>query len=282
MLLEDLVLDLGTAAVAFFCFLLIFRPLELNFPARHGQPFLREGWSTDFCFFLGQYLVWIAVVMAVLTDLIPELHRLVPTAVRRAIGVQPFWLQFVEIVVLGDLIIYWAHRLQHRVDFLWRFHAVHHTSERLDWLAAHREHPLDTVYSALLMNLPAYMLGFSVASLGTFIAFRGLWAIFIHSNVRLELGPLGMLLGSPAFHHWHHDRDRPDVNFGNLSPLMDVLFGTHYDPGYEPETLGLREPAAKSYVGLLVNPLLPLSLQMEQAAESVRPELTDEQAAESC
>ena len=43
--------------------------------------------------------------------------------------------------LLGDLLIYWGHRLQHHSALLWRFHAVHHSAEHLDWLAAHREHP---------------------------------------------------------------------------------------------------------------------------------------------
>jgi sterol desaturase/sphingolipid hydroxylase (fatty acid hydroxylase superfamily) len=254
---SDVGADLALAGAMFVYLWLVFRPLEKTWPAWPGQPFFREGWTTDLCFFLGHYLVWIAALMVVLTDLIPWLHGVFPRALRAAVNTQPFWLQFLEVVLLGDFLIYWAHRLQHRVDFLWRFHAVHHSSTKLDWLAAHREHPLDTLYSVIVMNLPAYMLGFGSHALLSFITFRGMWAIFIHSNVRMPLGPLAILFGSPAFHHWHHDRDRHDCNYGNVSPLMDVIFRTHYDPGREPEALGLREPMATSYVGLLTKPLLP-------------------------
>src|SRR5207253_1444141 len=95
----------------------------------------------------------------------------------------------------------------------------------------------------------------------------GLWAIFIHSNVSLPLGPLGLLFGSPAFHHWHHDRHLHGCNFGNVSPLMDVLFGTHYDPGREPVELGLTEPMASGYLGLQLNPFLPRRRQIGVSAE---------------
>lgn len=249
--------DLALAAAMFAYLFLAFRPLECVYPAWPGQPFFRRGFTTDLCFFLGHYLIWIAAVMAILTDVIPWLHGLVPLAVRRFVAGQPFALQFLEVVLLGDLLIYWAHRAQHRFDILWRFHSVHHSAERLDWLAAHREHPLDTIYSVIIMNLPAYALGFLPHVLAMFITFRGLWAIFIHSNVRIPLGPFGLLFGSPAFHHWHHDRERHDCNFGNVSPLMDVLFGTHHDPGHEPASLGLADPPARGYLGLLVAPLLP-------------------------
>src|SRR5207244_4660032 len=105
----------------------------------------------------------------------------VPHGFRRGVASQPWWLQAVEVVLLSDLFVYWGHRLQHRVGFLWRFHAVHHSAEHLDWLAAHREHPADTIYTVGLLNLPLYIAGFPVAMLSYLIAFRGIWAIYIHS-----------------------------------------------------------------------------------------------------
>jgi sterol desaturase/sphingolipid hydroxylase (fatty acid hydroxylase superfamily) len=75
---------------------------------------------------------------------------------------QPFALQVLEVILLSDFFVYWGHRLQHRSALLWRFHSVHHSAEHLDWLAAHREHPLGTVYTLTLINLPAFVLGFTL------------------------------------------------------------------------------------------------------------------------
>jgi sterol desaturase/sphingolipid hydroxylase (fatty acid hydroxylase superfamily) len=252
--MSDLALDLLLAAASFGILCYMFRPLEVESPAWPDQPFFRSGWATDLAFFLGQYLLWLTLVLNLLYMVIPYLHTLTPVVVRRWVCWQPIWLQMVEVLVLGDFVMYWGHRAQHTFEWLWRFHAVHHSSEKLDWLAAHREHPVDTVYSVFLMNLPAYMLGFTPQSLVYVVAFRGLWSIFIHSNVRMDLGPLGLLLGSPAFHHWHHDRDRHDCNFGNIAPWLDVIFSTHYDPGIEPETLGLDEVTGRGYLALLLSP----------------------------
>jgi sterol desaturase/sphingolipid hydroxylase (fatty acid hydroxylase superfamily) len=241
-----------------FCFLvLVFRPLELVFPARAGQGFFRPAWLTDLCFFLGQYLCWSALVLWVLVLLNGWLSGLVPAPFRTAVAEQPWWLQAVEVVVLSDLLIYWGHRLQHRVGFLWRFHAVHHSAEHLDWLAAHREHPLDTIYTVGLINLPALVLGFPLETIAGFIAFRGLWAIYIHSNVRLPIGPLRWFIGAPELHHWHHDRARDAGNYANISPLMDILFGTYRCPDHEPEQFGIGEPTPSSYLGHLLRPLWP-------------------------
>jgi sterol desaturase/sphingolipid hydroxylase (fatty acid hydroxylase superfamily) len=245
------------AGLGFLYFGLIFRPLEMVFPAKPGQRFFRPGWFTDLCFFLGQNLLWTDLVFWGLAHFRAGLDSLVSPSFRQAVGSQPWWLQAIEGVLLSDFCIYWGHRLQHRVGFLWRFHAVHHSAEHLDWLAAYREHPLDTVYTMGLVNLPLYVFGFPIATIVYLIAFRGLWAVYIHSNVRLPIGPLRLLIGAPELHHWHHDRDRDAGNYANLSPLMDLLFGTYRCPDHEPEHFGLNEPIPRTYLGHLLQPLLP-------------------------
>jgi sterol desaturase/sphingolipid hydroxylase (fatty acid hydroxylase superfamily) len=249
------ILNLAITCVGSFVFLLVlFRPLEKIFPAKPGQPFLRPAWWLDMTFFAGQYLLWNGLVLALLLEFGGWLDGIVPAGFRSAVALQPWWLQAVEVVLLSDFCIYWGHRLQHRVGFLWRFHSIHHSAEHLDWLAAHREHPIDTVYTMGLINLPAFVLGFPLETLAGLIAFRGIWAIYIHSNVRMPIGPLRMLIGSPELHHWHHDRDRDAGNYANISPLMDILFGTYRCPDHEPESFGLRHPIAASYLGQMLHP----------------------------
>ena len=175
---------------------------------------------------------------------------------------QPFGVQALEALLLSDLSVYWFHSASHHVEFLWRFHAGHHTAEQLDWLAAHREHPVDGVLTQLFINLPGIVMGFDFATLSSFIVFRGLWAIFIHSNARLPLGPLGYLFGSPQWHRWHHAKHPGAVaNFANLSPWCDFLFRTHHRgvEGNETE-MGVPEAWPTSYPGQLLAPFLPRAL----------------------
>ncbi|HEX5270549.1 MAG TPA: sterol desaturase family protein [Gemmataceae bacterium] len=251
------------------------------FPARPGQRFFRPAWFTDLCFFLGQYLLWGGLVFWVLVRFSRWLDGVVPPGYRRAVAAQPGWLQAVEVVVLSDFCIYWGHRFQHRVGFLWRFHAVHHSAEHLDWLAAHREHPVDTVYTVGLINLPALVVGFPLETIAGFIAFRGIWAIYIHSNVRLPVGPLRMLLGAPELHHWHHDRDRDAGNYANLSPLMDILFGTYRCPDLEPERFGINEPLPGTYLGHMIRPFLPRKRGDPGRGTPAPPVRADQAAAEA-
>jgi sterol desaturase/sphingolipid hydroxylase (fatty acid hydroxylase superfamily) len=236
---------------------LMFLPLERLFPA-HRQRVFREQWATDFAFFLGQYLLWTAPVVAVLVAVRGVTGVAWLDGLRGAFGALPWLVQVVLAMALSDAATYWAHRLSHSVPLLWRFHRVHHSAPRLDWLAAHREHPLDNVYTRLVENLPLMLLGLPLSSLAGFVMFRGLWSLYIHSNVALDPGPLRRLLGAPRLHHWHHEEQRGGrVNFANLSPLMDLAFGTYFDPGHFPERYGDGNPVPRSYASHLVAPFLP-------------------------
>jgi sterol desaturase/sphingolipid hydroxylase (fatty acid hydroxylase superfamily) len=239
---------------SFLLLCLIFHPLERAFPAKAGQRFFRPEWWTDLCFFLGQYLLWGGLVLWLLNHLASAVDAGVFSGFRAAVANQPWWLQVAEVILLSDFLVYWGHRLQHRIPFLWRFHSIHHSAEHLDWLAAHREHPLDTVYTMSLINVPAFVLGFPLETLTGLIAFRGIWAIYIHSNVRLNIGPLKWFIGAPELHHWHHDRARDAGNYANISPLMDLAFGTYRCPDHEPPAFGVREEIPRSYVGQMLYP----------------------------
>lgn len=255
--MSDFLAQLGATGASLLFLVLVFVPMERVFPAKGGQGFFRRYWLLDFCFFLGQYLLWGGLVLWVLNHFSGFLTGIVPPGFREAIQSQPFLLQAFEALIFSDLLIYWGHRLQHKVDFLWRFHKVHHSAEHLDWLAAHREHPLDSIYTIGLINLPAFVMGFPLEAIAGVIAFRGIWAIYIHSNVRLPIGPLRVLIGAPELHHWHHDLERDAGNYANVSPLMDVIFGTYTCPGHEPEKFGIKEKTPKNYIGQLLEPLLP-------------------------
>lgn len=244
--------------------LLIFLPLELLFPGNRrgpGEPRgLRKEYGTDLLFALGQYVLWTAPVVFVLVLVYEHSDALPLSGVRAFVGDQPFWLQFLGVILLCDIGIYWGHRLSHKYEFLWRFHRVHHTAEKVDWIAAYREHPFDNLFTRTVENLPAILLGFPLHVLAGFAVFRGLWAVYIHSNVALEPGPLRMLLGSPRLHHWHHEMTHHGrVNFANLSPLMDLLFGTYHDPGHMPKRYGIPAKIPHGYVSQLLGPLIPKS-----------------------
>jgi len=236
---------------------LVFIPLEKAFPAKPNQKIFRKAWLLDLCYFLGQYLLWSGLVLWGLQYFSLWLNNIVPLSIRQSIQAQSISIQAFEVIFLSDLIIYWGHRIQHNIDFLWRFHKVHHSSETLDWLAAHREHPIYSIYTIGLINFPAFLFGFDLNILSLVVAFRGIWAIYIHSNVRLPIGKLKILIGSPELHHWHHDKERDRGNYANISPLMDIIFGTYVCPTQEPDSFGIKEEFPKTYIGQMLKPIVP-------------------------
>lgn len=245
------------AALFFGVMSVLFWALERSFPARRERVF-RSEWGTDFLFYAGQAVVWNGAVVSGLV-LVAQVTTTLPLGgLRDSVRSLPLWAQIALIIVLCDVAIYWFHRASHALPFLWRFHRVHHTTEHLDWLAAYREHPIDGFFTRLVENLPAILLGFPLEVIAGFVAFRGLWGLFIHSNVSLRLGPLEWLVGAPRLHHWHHEKSENNhCNFANLSPIMDRLFGTFYDPEAAPLRFGIVEPSPRSYLGQLVAPLVP-------------------------
>jgi sterol desaturase/sphingolipid hydroxylase (fatty acid hydroxylase superfamily) len=249
----------AATAATFVCLWIVYGALERAFPARRVRSFREPDFLTDTCFFLGQYLVFSTVAIAFLAGAQDVARSVMPPPLRSGLLSAPPWMVATVAVVLGDVLVYWFHRACHRFDFLWRFHAVHHSSERLDWLAAHREHPVDGMLTQLAQNLPAMLLGVPFEILAVLIAFRGAWSILIHSNVRLPLGPLRVLFGAPELHHFHHARvERTAHNFGNLAPWLDLVFGTYRRPaGDEAYPLGLREPSPTRYLALLARPFMP-------------------------
>lgn len=163
---------------------------------------------------------------------------------------QPVWLQALEVLVFGDFVGYWMHRLFHG-RALWRVHAVHHSSERLDWLSAVRLHPLNDVGMRLAQAVPLFALGFDARVLASYVPFLSLYAILLHANVRWDFGPLRYVVASPRFHQWHHTSESEglDTNFAGFFPLWDAAFGTLYLPrGREPQAFGLAGEAVPAGV----------------------------------
>jgi hypothetical protein len=103
------------------------------------------------------------------------------------------------------------------------------------------------------------------------------------TNVRLPLGPLRAILGAPELHHWHHAKDRDAGNYGNVCPLMDLIFGTHVCPDHEPESFGLNTPSPKTWLGHMIQPLLPRRKKAKPTVAKEREDAAhDEREATSC
>ena len=62
-------------------------------------------------------------------------------------------LNFLFHLVIIDIFLYWWHRLNHEIPFLWRFHHVHHLDETLDISSGVRFHFGEVILSALIRSI---------------------------------------------------------------------------------------------------------------------------------
>ena len=216
--------------------------------ALHPRRFRRDRWKTDVLHLLFNNLLISLGLVVSLFSLAVTFHRAVNPVLQGWVTAQPALVQFVEAVLVADLAQYWAHRLTHEVPLLWRFHKVHHSTEEMDWLAAARLHPVDSIFTRSVTIFPLYLLGFTKATFGAYLGFTVLQALFIHANVRFRFGPLRWITATPEFHHWHHALESANTNFAGNLPLLDVVFGTCHLPAHMPDQYGIGEPAPRGYV----------------------------------
>jgi lathosterol oxidase len=223
----------------------VFVPLERLFAQRPEQPLFRDTWPTDFTYFFVSAFFVQVISLITLRPAMVLFDWARVSAVQVWIHGLPGAAQFVLMVVVADLTQYWTHRAFHAVPWLWRFHAVHHSADQMDWLAGSRLHLLDIAVTRGLTYVPIYLLGFAPVPLAVYLVFVSAQATFIHANVRFEFRALQWILATPRFHHWHHaaEPEAVDTNFAVHLPLLDVLFGTAYLPNRWPAAYGLHQGA---------------------------------------
>ena len=225
-----------------FVLALLFVPLERLLALHAEQGIFRAEWTTDLMHFAASHLlVQITVALTMLPAAIFFRWATRPWLQDLVAG-QPLALQLVEIVLVADTAQYAVHRAFHRVPWLWRVHAVHHSSRTMDWLAGSRLHLVDIVVTRGLSFVPLYVLGFAPAAVYAYLLFVSFHAVFIHANVRVPTRWLEWLVVTPRFHHWHHAAhpEAVDRNFAVHLPVLDRLFGTaHFPAGRWPEAYGI-------------------------------------------
>jgi len=258
----EFAIDVARTGVWLVLLMALFVPLERWFGMRHEQPdrALRHNLAYYFISSLVPILL-LSVPMALLAS---AAHHLAPAALTSAVAELPLTARVALAFVVAETGFYWGHRLSHEIPWLWRFHALHHTAERMHFLTNTRNHPVDMVITRLFGLVPLYMLGLAGPTLAgsatpaALLVLGNVWGFFIHANLRWRLGPLEWIVSTPAFHHWHHSRhDHINRNYASTLPFLDRLFGSYYLPKHWPAEVGTDTPCAPTLGGQLLDPLLP-------------------------
>ena len=166
-----------------------------------------------------------------------------------------------DLIVL-DFLIYWWHRANHVVPFLWRFHEVHHLDRFLDSTTALRFHYGELLLSAAARAVVIILLDIPFTSIIVFETVIFFGTIFHHSNLALppalERG-LSRVIITPAIHWVHHHATQRDTdsNYGTIFSFWDPLFGSRSATARTPDmTIGVQDRAERGFTHLFLRPFL--------------------------
>lgn len=246
----------------------VFIPFERLAADRPAQRVLRKGWLVDALTGVANTFMLFAVLLVALST-VDHAAESVAHSVRVWVAGRPFALQVIAAILIGDLGVYGGHRLMHAVPALWRCHAIHHSAEEMDWLVASRFHAVDLLVIRFATLAPLVALNVSATTIAVVLAVFGWQAYLVHANVRLSYGPLGWLVVSPQFHHWHHSAEREafDRNFASVIAGWDVLFRTvHLPAGRAPRAYGIADNVPSGFLARLVYPFTRESLTRQTAS----------------
>ena len=140
-------------------------------------------------------------------------------------------LGFIFQLIIVDIFLYWWHRLNHQVPFLWRFHHVHHLDETLDVTSGVRFHFGEVILSAFIRSIIIITFNISLVNLLLIEAIILLSSIFHHSNInlpsRLEKF-LSTFIVTPSIHWVHHHKrqSETDANYSTIFSWWDKIFNS--------------------------------------------------------
>ena len=163
----------------------------------------------------------------------------------------PLAVQAILSLVLSDFMMYWLHRMFHG-DGFWKYHAIHHSSEDLDWISAARFHPVNLVLGTIGVDVLLILAGISPNAMVWLAPFNIFHSAFVHANLNWTLGPFRYVLATPVFHRWHHTspEEGGNTNFAGTFPVWDILFGTFRMPENQlPEAYGVDDQQVPTEIG---------------------------------
>lgn len=267
--LDWLLIDIFLSAV-------IFIPIELFLPKRLNQSKFHAEWRTDlFYFVIGHLLIQVTGVL-VQWPSVAFFGELGLDGLQAWVKEIPFVPQLLLAMFTADLLQWTGHMLFHKIPFLWRFHAVHHSTKNIDWLAGSRTHFVDLIIVRAMTFMPIYILGLDMNVFTAYLVIAGIQAVLAHSNTRINFGFLRYIIVTPQYHHWHHSAEEKayDKNFAIHFPIIDMMFGTYYKSGKDwPQETGLGEVRfPKGFVKQFIYPFAndPMKEQKELEDPSER------------
>lgn len=140
----------------------------------------------------------------------------------------PFWAEALLALVIVDLGLYVVHRASHGLGWLWRLHAIHHSSRRVYWMNGQRRHLLHELVEGAPGLIILFLAGAPANAYAIALAIVTLHLLLQHANIDYRLGPFRRVFSVAELHRWHHQRRWQDVqgNYAAVFSIWDVVFGS--------------------------------------------------------
>ena len=155
-------------------------------------------------------------------------------------------VKFIVSFIVLDLAMYWWHRFNHKNQFLWKFHFVHHVDTHMDVGTSLRFHIGELILSTFYKSGIILIFGITLAEFLFYEIILVLSIQFHHSNLKLNdriESSLSKILVTPKYHTNHHTKARVsrEANYASIFTLWDKLFYTYVDASdHEREVMGLE------------------------------------------
>ena len=144
----------------------------------------------------------------------------------------PIWAELLIAIAFLDLVAqYLAHYMLHKVQWMWKFHLVHHSDTHVDVTSATRHHPGDYFCREIFALFAIFIFGIPLAYYLIYRFITVFFTYFTHANINMPRAldkAIGYIFVTPHMHKFHHHRELPwtDSNFGNIFSVWDRMFGT--------------------------------------------------------
>ena len=138
------------------------------------------------------------------------------------------WLIYFIVFITLDFAGYTVHALDHKINFFWNSHIIHHSSEEFNLACALRQSVSVFVRLFVILLIPAALLGIDpkvIAIVAPLHLFAQFW---YHTQHIGKMGFLEKIIVTPSHHRVHHalNKEYIDKNYGQILIIWDKIFGT--------------------------------------------------------
>ena len=215
-------------AIPFWIAILFTLALQMLSPARREQKTFSRAFVEDAVWFVYEAVLQ-SIVIVTYVDLLARLYgKYASFLTISSLHQLPGWLRFTIAILLVDFLYWFQHYLHHRVPFLWKLHALHHSQTELNFFTDFRYHVLEYVVRHTVLVIPLLILKIDPPVIAAVAIAQRWYTRFYHGNIRTNLGLLRYVLVTPQSHRIHHSLERPhaDKNFGATFSIWDFILGT--------------------------------------------------------